>query len=209
MVGNLEALKMAVEINCPELEFVENTSHYRTWKDTHGKLVGDWPAPPNMTKDEWNKIAGENATHIIRTKKEFRGHDEYEIGLVPMRVTRDPETGAVLKDEQGRLMANYDPENPNEYSLACDFWGQGNGILRRKGVGQKKDTPVKDPKTGKMSSKPRAYDDLYKAYQQSLTKLTSDAVGDTTFFLKTEDGVEYSETYKPWEEIPEHLKVRA
>ena len=43
----------------------------------------------------------------------------------------------------------------------------------------------------------------------SFTKLTSDAVGDTTFFLKAEDGTEYSETYKPWEDIPEEVRQKA
>jgi hypothetical protein len=49
--------------------------HYRTWKDAHGRLVGDWPIPEGMTEAE----VGDNAVAIIRVKDNGAS---YDVGVI-------------------------------------------------------------------------------------------------------------------------------
>lgn len=157
VIANLEALKLAIKLFCPTMEVVKAT-HYRTWKDGNdGRLVGDWPLPEGVTEAE----VGENAEYIIRvtdkrlaelgtTRDEYNA--PYEIGVVPSRT------------EKG------------SYSLATDFWCQGNGVLKEVGIGEYSD---------KLQT---AFDQLYMHYRCAEAKLAAEAAGDQIEFEQQKDG---------------------
>lgn len=181
VISDVAALEMAVKAFCPDLELVKNQKHYRTWKDNHnGKLVGDWKLPTGMTAEE----VGENAKHVIRftdeaLKKKGQTRSDmnspYEIGLVPVTVTRDKEGNVenVKVDPQGK-----------EYALMTDFWNQGNGVMQAEGVGRHK--TERNPNTGKTED--RSFEDLYMFYRMCEAKRAAQKMGDNIHFDKQRDG---------------------
>lgn len=171
VVSNLLALKMAVEQFCPTMEFVQNCSHYRTWKDNHnGRLVGDWPLPEGWTAEQ----VGENAVHVIRktnvSNRESAGAP-YEIGIVPVRVTRG---------ENGEVLAAVPDSKGTEYILMTDWYNDGNGILEEQGVGRRlSKTEVKSES---------AFGELFMHYRMMEAQLEAERLGDSISFEKQPDG---------------------
>lgn len=164
---------------CPDLELVHGQKHYRTWKDNHNnRLVGDWKLPTGMTEKE----VGENAAHVIRMKESALkgknrtdGNAPYEIGLVPVTVTRDA---------QGNVTSTKVDPQGKEYALMTDFWAQGNGIMTAEGVGQHK--VGTNPETGKKED--QSFSDLYMYYRMMEAKRTAERNGDQIHFDKQKDG---------------------
>lgn len=179
MIDNLLALKMAIEQFCPTMEFVQNCSHYRTWKDNNGgQLVGDWPLPEGWTAAQ----VGENAVHVIR-KKSVKNRDSgsapYEIGIVPVKVTRG---------ENGAVLGAVPDANGTEYILMTDWYHDGNGVLNEEGVGRRLATPTK-ANPGAES----AFGELFMHYRMMEAQLEAERLGDTISFEKQADGTYVAE----------------
>jgi hypothetical protein len=66
------------------------------------------------------EVVGKDASYVIKYKAEKGRSNAYEIGLVPH------------------------PVNKGEFVMMVDFYGQGNGILQAKGVGEHKKTNSDD-----------------------------------------------------------------
>ena len=180
--SELVFLAQAIKEFCPDLEIVKNQSHYRTWKDNHGgRLVGDWPLPEGWTASQ----VGENAAHVIRVKDSYlekhgisdrnAGNAPYEIGIVPVKVTRD---------ENGEVVKAVPDKNADEFVLMTDWWQNGNGILDCQGVGKRE--MAEHPQSGKKVE--MSFGDLYMHYRMMQTKYEAEKNGDTVTFNKEKDG---------------------
>lgn len=174
-------LAQAIQQFCPDLELVKNQSHYRTWKDNHGgRLVGDWPLPEGWTADQ----VGENASHVIRVTDSYlkkrgvlRGDSNapYEIGIVPVKVTRD---------EDGEVVKAVPDSTSDEFVLMTDWYADGNGILSCEGVGKRE--KAEHPQSGKEVE--MSFGDLYMHFRMMQAKYEAERNGDTMTFHKEKDG---------------------
>lgn len=72
------------------------------------------------------EVVGKDAEYVIKYKSGQGNKGAYEIGLVPH------------------------PVNKGEYLMMCDFYGQGNGILKAKGVGKHDHKNGKDTWAGEL-----------------------------------------------------------
>lgn len=173
---DLHCLKSAVENYCPDCEFVAGENHYRTWKDDHrGRLVGDWPLPEGWTA----AMVGENAKHVIRASKGWMEKNPskrpYEIGVVPVRVTRD---------KDGNPIKAVPDETADEYVLMTDWFNQGNGILNLEGVGRRE--LAEHPVTGQHTE--MSFGTLYQHFRLEQLKHEAALRGDTITFENQPDG---------------------
>jgi len=179
--SELPFIAQAIKEFCPDLEIVKNESHYRTWKDNHGgNLVGDWPLPDGWTAEQ----VGENAAHVIRVtdkyleKRNLKRSDSnapYEIGIVPVKVTRN---------QDGDVVSAVPDKSADEFVLMTDWYSNGNGILDCQGVGRRE--MAQHPQTGKKVE--MSFGDLYMHYRMMQTKFEAERNGDTVRFNKEKDG---------------------
>lgn len=163
-VTDIEALKQAVEENCPTLKLVQKKT-YRTWATDRGRLVGDYPLPaiyqlkilsklgeqgldydalaaqqgvllPSNTLDlEKKPWTLEEQNKLLRNAEFKKAYDE----VVKNDVSKDAEYVITPKDGAGSqyeigIVPN--PARPGEYTMICDFWQNGNGLLHHKGLGK-------------------------------------------------------------------------
>lgn len=170
----------AIREFCPDLELVENQNHYRTWAADHGSAMG---VPEGWSRDD----VGKNAKHVIRvTDAALRGRFNisdrnqsgapYEIGVVPVRV---------IRDDAGNLVKTIPDPNGTEYTLATDWFNNGNGLLSVEGLGAHTRDYV-NPQTGKRGE--MAFGDLYMHYRMMQAKHEAEMQGDTLTFEKQKDG---------------------
>ena len=179
--GRLPLFEAVLATMCPELEFMGCQSSYRTWKTDHGHLVGDWPVPAGLTEATVGKCA-----HAVRVRPECSclGNNPYEIGLVPMSFDRDEHGKLIVDPKTGQPMRHYDA-NSQEFVPITDFYNQGNGILRAKGMGESKH--IKKDGADKV-----IWGGLLKqAYQMALDKQIAAEQGDDITF-KVVNGVPMS-----------------
>lgn len=165
-VTDIEAMALTIKSKCPELELVKQKTYRTWTTDHDGRLVGDHPLPgvyqlkmmaalkrqgidvhakaealnvtlPNLAelekkpwtltqqlkllqdkvfKAEYDKICsevvGKDAEFVIRYKQGKGDSQAYEIGLIPH------------------------PLRKGEYLMMTDFYQQGYGLLKAKGVGK-------------------------------------------------------------------------
>ena len=163
-VTDIEALKQAVEENCPTLQLVQKKD-YRTWVADNGKLVGDYALPAIYQLKVLSKLgqqgidydvlaAGqgvqlpENTLDLekkpwtLAEQNKLMQHPKFKEAydqVVKQEVGKDAEyvittKGGIGKQYEIGIVPN--PASPGEYTMICDFWQNGNGILNHKGVGR-------------------------------------------------------------------------
>jgi len=162
-IKDIEALRQVVAENCPNLELVAQGT-YRTWIDSHGGLVGDYPVPaiyqlkilaylgqqgidydqlaknqgvtlPENTMDLEQKPWTLSEQQKLMRDPQFKKAYEH---VTKKEVGKDSQY--VIKHKSSKTMYEIGlvphPVNQGEYVMICDFWSQGAGILNQEGVGR-------------------------------------------------------------------------
>lgn len=172
---SLHCLKRAVDLYCPDCEFVIGQETYRTWATDHD-------GETEMLPKGWKQSElGHNAAHAIRMtdaalQRSHKSRDSvYEIGVVPVRVTRNKE---------GRVLEAIPDRNANEFVLISDYFLDGKGILRCAGIGRH--GPVTNPLTGEVTQ--MAFAELYQNFRVEELKYEAEMQGDSVSVETREDG---------------------
>jgi hypothetical protein len=141
----------------------KGNEHYRTWKDDHGRLVGDWPVPKGMTADQ----VGENGVAVIELTED---------GIKELPHRQD------VKPYQVGVIPHVNEEGDLTYSLTHDFFAGGYGLEHY--IGQTK-LNNKGDKSQRVES---AHELILMYYQMMAAKIAAQEAGHDIEFVPQDDG---------------------
>lgn len=165
VVTDIEALATVVKAQCPELELVKQKT-FRTWVADNGSLMGDYALPWVYQLKMLASVAQKFGVGQLRKMAKSKGvelpQDLLELEQTPLtleqqnallqnpdfkqaydqvvqkHVGRDAEFVIQHKTNKEAYEIGLvpHPTEKGEYIMLTDFWQQGKGLLKAKGVGQ-------------------------------------------------------------------------
>ncbi len=165
VIKDIEALATVVKAQCPDLEIVKQKT-FKTWVAEHGTLAGDYALPwvyqLKMIAAVAKKLGVAKVRAIAKAQSVDLPQDLLSLEQTPLTLeqqnalTQNPD----FKDAYTKVVSHHvgqdaeytirhktdkgayeiglvpHPTEKGEYIMLTDFWQQGKGILRAKGVGQ-------------------------------------------------------------------------